>query len=77
MHNWQNYTYSLYYRKIKQDGGEENEELWTSVDKENLFQNTWTQVSLPISGITSLLEINLLLLLYHPFYLVYNHEYKC
>ena len=39
-----------YRRKTKQDGGEENEELWSSVDKENLFQNVWTRVSLPISG---------------------------
>ena len=43
------YIYS-YRRKTKQDGGEENEELWSSVDKENLFQNVWTRVSLPISG---------------------------
>ena len=43
------YAYS-YHRKTKQDGGEENEELWSSVDKENLFQNVWTRVSLPISG---------------------------
>ena len=38
------------HRKTKQDGGEENEELWSSVDKENLIQNVWTRVSLPISG---------------------------
>lgn len=41
---------SVNCRKTKQDGGEENEELWSSVDKENLFQNVWTRISLPIPG---------------------------